>query len=39
MPHPEAFLCPENHPRWPRERIDVLGLEILRRGVSYVESG
>jgi len=39
MPHPEAFLCPENHPRWPRERIDVLGLEILRRGVSYAESG
>ncbi len=39
MPHPEAFLFPENHPRWPRERIGVLGLEILRRGVSYVGGG
>lgn len=42
MPHPEAFLIPENHPRWPRYRIngksiDSSGLSILKKGVEYIE--
>lgn len=36
MPHPEAFLFPENHPRWTREPIkEALGLEIFRNCVNY----
>ncbi|MDR1894272.1 MAG: phosphoribosylformylglycinamidine synthase subunit PurQ [Spirochaetales bacterium] len=39
MPHPEAFLIPQNHPRWNRSPSEAgefpLGLEILRRGVEF----
>jgi phosphoribosylformylglycinamidine (FGAM) synthase-like amidotransferase family enzyme len=36
MPHPEAFIFPENHPRWQRESIDRgEGLELFRNGVRY----
>ncbi len=35
MPHPEAFIHPESHPRWTRERIAAgEGLAIFRRGVA-----
>ena len=34
MPHPEAFLYPENHPRWARTPIDsARGLELFANGV------
>ena len=34
MPHPEAFLYPENHPLWTRVEIDrAYGLDIFRNGV------
>jgi phosphoribosylformylglycinamidine synthase len=36
MPHPEAFVFPQHHPRWPRENVrEGLGLRILRRGVTF----
>jgi phosphoribosylformylglycinamidine synthase len=41
MPHPEAFLFPENHPRWdhgdrpPREHGE--GLAIFRNAVRYLQ--
>jgi phosphoribosylformylglycinamidine synthase I len=36
MPHPEAFLYPENHPRWTREAIaEGWGLRIFECGVSF----
>ena len=36
MPHPEAFLYPENHPRWTRESItEGWGLRVFASGVSY----
>ncbi|HEQ70993.1 MAG TPA: phosphoribosylformylglycinamidine synthase subunit PurQ [Spirochaetia bacterium] len=39
MPHPEAFLFSENHPRWTREKIDrAAGLFIFERGIDYVRS-
>ena len=35
MPHPEAFLFAENHPRWTRESIrEGWGIRILRAGVA-----
>ncbi len=38
MPHPEAFIYPENHPRWIRETItEGKGLRIFERGVRFVE--
>jgi phosphoribosylformylglycinamidine (FGAM) synthase-like amidotransferase family enzyme len=38
MPHPEAFIFPENHPRWRREGMDRgEGLELFRNGVRYFE--
>ncbi|MBN2442384.1 MAG: phosphoribosylformylglycinamidine synthase subunit PurQ [Spirochaetales bacterium] len=40
MPHPEAFIFPENHPRWQRERITYAhGLDIFRNGVAYFKEG
>jgi phosphoribosylformylglycinamidine synthase len=37
MPHPEAYLAPENHPLWTRDKARLpLGTEILRRGVDYL---
>lgn len=38
MPHPEAFLYPENHPRWSREPVSAAaGLELLARGVEEAQ--
>lgn len=40
MPHPEAFLHPENHPRWRRERIThAAGLDLLEAGIREVNGG
>ena len=37
MPHPEAFLYPENHPRWTREKIaGAEGLKIFRNAAEWV---
>lgn len=37
MPHPEAFIHPENHPRWTREHIkEAEGLKIFVNGVNYI---
>ncbi len=38
MPHPEAFLIPENHPWWPRKKIPKeAGLRIFRNGYEYAK--
>lgn len=38
MPHPEAFIFPENHPRWQRETIETgAGLALFRNGIAYFE--
>ncbi len=35
MPHPEAFLVPENHPEWSRGGVkEGRGLEVFRAGVA-----
>lgn len=37
MPHPEAFIFPENHPKWTRDNIkEGYGLEIFKNGVDYI---
>ncbi len=42
MPHPEAYLYPENHPDWPRQRMDGtlpehgLGLTLFKNAVSFL---
>ena len=37
MPHPEAFLFPQNHPRWTREKIrEGQGLKIFENAVNFV---
>lgn len=36
MPHPEAYNHPTNHPAWTRGRQDVLGTELLARGIEYL---
>ncbi|HSR13560.1 MAG TPA: phosphoribosylformylglycinamidine synthase subunit PurQ, partial [Thermodesulfobacteriota bacterium] len=38
MPHPEAYLYRENHPRWTREDLpeEGMGLAIFRNAVEYV---
>ncbi|MBN1647058.1 MAG: phosphoribosylformylglycinamidine synthase subunit PurQ [Spirochaetales bacterium] len=39
MPHPEAFLIPENHPQWKRNIFpEALGLAIFKNGIKYVEN-
>lgn len=36
MPHPEAFLYPENHPLWSRTTIRAAaGPELIKNGVDY----
>jgi len=36
MPHPEAFLHPENHPDWTSAGLgEALGLRIIANGVRY----
>jgi len=38
MPHPEAFIYPEQHPRWHRERpAHGEGLRIITNGVAWAE--
>lgn len=38
MPHPEAFMYPENHPRWTREGIGRgFGLDILANGIHWLQ--
>ncbi len=42
MPHPEAYLLPENHPQWQRQRLrgelpeQGLGLKIFQNAVKYL---
>jgi phosphoribosylformylglycinamidine synthase subunit PurQ / glutaminase len=37
MPHPEAFLIPQNHPRWTRDReTRRTGLVFFKNAVEYV---
>lgn len=42
MPHPEAYLLPENYPHWTRQRItgkipkNGLGLKIFQNAVKYL---
>ncbi|MDX9800857.1 MAG: phosphoribosylformylglycinamidine synthase subunit PurQ [Spirochaetia bacterium] len=39
MPHPEAFLCRENHPGWASGDItEGAGLKIFKNGVQYVKN-
>ena len=38
MPHPEAFLIPQNHPRWTRDAITSgEGLKLFQNGVDYIK--
>lgn len=38
MPHPEAFIFVENHPKWTRQNIDKpMGIEIFKNGVNYIK--
>lgn len=43
MPHPEAYLFPENHPEWPRQKMagklpeHGLGLKIFQNAVNYMK--
>ncbi len=38
MPHPEAFLFPQNHPRWTREMVkDGQGLRVFQNAVNFVK--
>lgn len=40
MPHPEAFLVPQNHPHWTRENVSPAASEALfRNGIEFVEAG
>ena len=44
MPHPEAYLYPENHPDWPRQRLDGtlpahgLGLKLFQNAVDFMKT-
>lgn len=38
MPHPEAFIIPQNHPQWTRKPIaEGFGLRIFKNGVRYIQ--
>lgn len=38
MPHPEAYLLPQNHPGWPRDRRnDQSGLVFFKNAVQFVK--
>lgn len=40
MPHPEAFLFPQNHPSWTREIIKTgEGLKVFQNAVNFVKIG
>ena len=42
MPHPEAYLFPENHPNWDKQKLDGdlpeqgLGLKLFQNAVNYI---
>ena len=42
MPHPEAYLFPENHPNWDKQKLDGelpeqgLGLKLFQNAVNFV---
>lgn len=42
MPHPEAYLFPENHPNWDKQKLDGalpaqgLGLKLFENGVKFI---
>jgi len=42
MPHPEAYLFPENHPQWTHQRLsgslpgEGLGLQLFRNAVAFM---
>ena len=42
MPHPEAYLFPENHPNWDKQKLDEklpeqgLGLQLFRNAVKHI---
>jgi phosphoribosylformylglycinamidine synthase len=36
MPHPEAYLFPENHPLWTRGAADALGRGLFENAAAYV---
>jgi len=39
MPHPEAFIIPQNHPRWTREEIkEGAGLKFFKNAVEYIST-
>ena len=44
MPHPEAYLYPENHPQWDLQRLqgtlpqDGMGLKLFKNAVDYLKS-
>jgi phosphoribosylformylglycinamidine (FGAM) synthase-like amidotransferase family enzyme len=38
MPHPEAFLYPENHPQWKRRKLKGDGLQIFRNAVNFARN-
>ncbi|HBA82769.1 MAG TPA: phosphoribosylformylglycinamidine synthase [Verrucomicrobia bacterium] len=44
MPHPEAYLYPENHPQWQVQRLDGtipergLGLKLFQNAVNYLQN-
>jgi phosphoribosylformylglycinamidine synthase len=38
MPHPEAFLFPQNHPRWTREKTqESQGLKVFENAINFVK--
>ncbi|TSC74976.1 MAG: phosphoribosylformylglycinamidine synthase [Parcubacteria group bacterium Gr01-1014_30] len=38
MPHPDAFLYSQNHPRWTREKISAgAGLKVFQNAVEFVK--
>ncbi|MFH1612579.1 MAG: phosphoribosylformylglycinamidine synthase I [bacterium] len=40
MPHPEAYLCQTNHPRWTREKNlpqEGMGVQVFRNAVEYIK--
>ena len=37
MPHPEAFLFPENHPQWTRKAVSAEGRKLFENAVQYCQ--
>ncbi len=38
MPHPEAYNHATNHPAWTRGEQNILGVELLARGIEYLRA-